>query len=216
MKIFNFNQFLFESLIDDIKDKFTQADILESIVTNSETLLKSVNAEEVNLINSFSLDVNHFTEYMTLEQLYENIEFNNALKKMKLRKDDKLESTDESETFIEQTIDIKFFLVHGKNESDLEQPKYILFQSRQKGKKWTGIKCYIVRDQIRKFYDKLTNKTIEIEKGGKKYIFSTSNAGNNWIIQKNIDTDNTFKDNLSNDEIKEILKDKNIKITIID
>ena len=210
-------QFIKENISKDIEDIIIQADILESIVTDSDSLLKSVNAEEVNFLDTFKLNADKFTEFMTIENLYNNIEFNNKLNNMKLKKS-KLESTDESETFIEKTIDIKFFLIHKINESEIEQPQYIIFQSRKKGGNWEGIKCYTIKDQIKKFYDKLTSKTIELEKDGKIFIYMTSNGGNNWVLQRTRDNqdDNIFKDNLDNKNIKELLKDSTIKITIKD
>jgi len=208
-------QFIKENIKEEIEDIISQADILESIVTDSDSLLKSVNAEEVNFLDTFKLNADKFTDFMTIEQLYNSQEFNKKLNKIGLKKD-QLESTDESETFIEKTIDIKFFLIHKINESEIEQPEYIIFQSRKKGGDWDGIKCYIIKDQIRKFYDKLTSKTIELEKDGKIFIYMTSNGGNNWILQRTRDNqdDNTFKDNLDNKNIKELLKDSTIKITI--
>ncbi len=208
-------QFIKENIKEEIEDIISQADILESIVTDSDSLLKSVNAEEVNFLDTFKLNADKFTDFMTIEQLYNSQEFNKKLNKIGLKKD-QLESTDESETFIEKTIDIKFFLIHKINESEIEQPEYIIFQSRKKGGNWDGIKCYIIKDQIRKFYDKLTSKTIELEKDGKIFIYMTSNGGNNWILQRTRDNqdDNTFKDNLDNKNIKELLKDSTIKITI--
>lgn len=213
----NYKQFISERNSKDIEDIITQADILESIVTDSDALLKSVNAEEVNFLDIFKLNADTFTEFMTIEELYNNQEFNKKLNDMGLKKD-QLESTDESETFIEKTIDIKFFLIHKINESEIEQPEYIIFQSRKKGGNWEGIKCYTIKDQIKKFYDKLTSKTIELEKDGKIFIYMTSNGGNNWVLQRTRDAqdDNTFKDNLDNKAIKEILKDSKIKINIKD
>ena len=51
--------------------------------------------------------------------------------------------------------------------------------------KWEDVKLYKVNDEVKKFYDKLTSKTIEILDGDENYIYQTSN-GNEWTLQ-NID-----------------------------
>lgn len=226
-KIKNYNLFIYEQYISDIEmkeissdeiiDMFSDADILESIVTDSEELLKTIKAEEVDMFQTFKLNPDVIKSNIQIDELYENAKFDERLNKMKLKKNN-LESSEEVDTFIEDTIIIKFFLIYDKNVSELEQPKYIIFQMRKKVEKnWNPIKCYKINSDMKLFYDKLTNKTIEIKKGEKNYIYSTNNSGNDWMLQKRIkeqETD-TFKDYLSNDEIKAILLDKDVSITII-
>lgn len=64
------------------------------------------------------------------------------------------------------------------------------------------------------FYNKLTSKTIQFDKDDKKYIYSTSNGGNDWMLGVGLKEDDVFKKSLSNDDIKAILADKSKKISI--
>jgi len=208
--MFNFNRFIFENLIDD----FTNADILENIITDSDSLLKSVEAEEINLYKTFNLPDN--IDIFDIDKLYDNDIFNLKLSEKKLKKNI-LENTEESETFIKKTIIIKFFLIFNINQEKIENPKYIIFQNIKKYKK-EPVKCFKINKDIKKFYDKLTNKTIELKKGNKTYIYNTSNSGLNWelIQSKEVQSDDEFKDIMNSDDIKAILKKGNTIISIID
>ena len=210
----NFKQFLFEN-VAEMTEVFGDADILESIVTDSDALLKSIRAEEVDWYTIFGLDKSNYGNDLQIEQINDDKNFNQALQKKKLQKNE-IESTEEYQTFIEKTIDIKFFSVYGINDSELEKPDYIFFQLKRKIEKaWQPVKCYKVKENMRHFYDKLTSKTVEIKKDGKTYVYSTSNSGNDWNL-KNIESKNDiFKDSMGNDDIKAILIDKNVSITII-
>ena len=222
-KINNYNNFLFENYIEmteyfsnDFIDTIKTLDILESIVTNSTDLLKSINAEEVDFYKTFELSPNGFKNHTEIENIFDDENFNTILKKLKLKKSN-IENNDDNETFIKDSISIKFFSIHKDDLSELDKPEYIIFQSKKKtDSKWDNIKAYKVNEDMRKFYDKLTNKTIEIKKGDKNYIYNTSNSGNDWLRSKNEDdTDPIFKDMLSNDDIKAILMSKDVSITII-
>lgn len=227
MKILkNYNSFIFEQLTPtntemieftskEIKELFVDTDILESIITSENSLLKSINAEEVNFFKTFSLDVDSFDNLNSIDELYEDEEFNKKLVSLKYKKTN-LEETEESETFIDKTVDIKFFLIHKEEQSELEKPEYIIYQSKKRGEfKWENIKCYKVNEDMRNFYDKLTSKTVEISKGEKKYIYNTSNGGVDWVLQNVDDEDKTFKRDMENNDIKAILVDEEISITIV-
>jgi hypothetical protein len=103
----NYNTFIFENATEMI-EIFNDADILESIVTDETSLLKSINAEEVDLYQSFNLNPDDMKTKFTIEELYNNNSFNKCLNKLKLKKNE-LESTDDAETFIDNTIQIVFF-----------------------------------------------------------------------------------------------------------
>jgi len=213
-KIKNYNQYLFESI--EMVEVFNDADILESIVTDSEALLKSIEAEEIDLFTTFGMSRDDVI-LSDIEKLYENEIFNKKLEEGGYKKNE-MESTEETETFIEETVQIKFFSIYKKKQSELEQPKYIVYQSKnKKDNSWDTIKAYSVNGDMQKFYSKLTDKTVEIKKGDKTYIYTTSNSGNDWQLQKNQDNQDTktFKDMMNNDEIKAILVDDDVSITII-
>lgn len=215
MKIMKkYKEFISENVFtEDIVDTFIDVDILESIVTDTEELLNSIKAEEFDFYSTFNLD--RSTSFEFIENLYNNEHFEKVLDENDLKKEN-IESTIESETFIDKTIDIKFFLIHKKDDNQLSQPIAIIFQSKpRKSNNWNEIKAYKVKEDMRKFYDKLSSKTIEIKKGNKNYIYNTSNSGNDWILQ-NIDLeDDTFKQSITKDDIKAILSDKDVNITIV-
>jgi hypothetical protein len=212
----NYNLFLYESNIEMV-EVFNDADILESIVTDTNDLLKSINAEEVDIFQTFNINPDNFDRDVSLEDIFEDEDFNKNINKKNFKKNN-IEYSEESETFLEETIIIKFFTIYKKDSSELEKPEYIVFQSKnKKSGNWENIKCYKVNEDMRKFYDKLTNKTIEIKKGEKKYVYVTSNSGNDWILQKHKDeqeTDN-FKEYMTNDTIKAVLEDDDVSITIL-
>ena len=215
----NYNQYLFEQSIENIafvSDVAIELDILESIVTDSDALLKTIEAEEVDLYTTFHLNPDIMKNDYSIQELYDNDEFNKALSKKGYKKNE-LESTDETETFIEETIHVKFFSIYKNKQSELEQPKFIVYQSKTTKSNWGDVKVYKVNGDMTKFYNKLTNKSIEINKDGKTYIYNTSNSGNDWQLQKNHDNQNnkSFKDFMSNDDIKGILVDDEVTITII-
>lgn len=211
MKIKGYKQFLTENL--EMVEIIGDANVLESIVTDSETLLKSINAEHVLMGDVFDFNSENFND---IDVLSKDADFLKKLDKKGFKKNN-IEYSKDSETFLDKTMDIKFFLIFNKEDSELEpKPEYIVFQSRAKGStKWEPIKMYKVNENIRNFYDKLSSKTIEIKRGDKNYIFKTSNAGNDWTLQNIQNKDNVFKDIMSNDEIKATLKDGSTSITVI-
>ena len=79
MKILkNYNTFIFENATEMV-EVFNDADILESIVTDSNSLLKSIKAEEVDLFQTFSLSPDNLKSNITIEELYDNKIFNDSL-----------------------------------------------------------------------------------------------------------------------------------------
>lgn len=206
-----YKQFLTENL--EMTEIVNDANVLESIVTDSDNLLKSINAEQVRMGDIFNFNSEKFND---LDILSKDNDFLKSINKKGFKKNN-IESSKDCETFLEDTMDIKFFLIFKKDESELEpKPEYIVFQSKAKGAtKWEPIKMYKVNENIRNFYDKLSSKTIEIKRGNKNYIFRTSNAGNDWSLQNIQNKDNVFKDIMSNDEIRATLKDGQTSITVI-
>ena len=208
----NYNLFIFENYVEMI-EVFNEADILESIVTNSDELLKTIDAEKItDMFITFGLNQEDFQHNITIEDFFNNKEFERNLNKMNLKKSDDVTSSDENETYLPNSVDLKFFTVHEINSSVLEKPDYIFIQIDN-----NPINCYKVNSSMKKFYDKLTNKTIEIKKGDDNYIYVTSNGGSEWNLQKsekNQETD-TFKEIMTKDDIKNVLLDKKVSITIL-
>jgi hypothetical protein len=101
------------------------------------------------------------------------------------------------------------------NSNELQNPVYLLFQVWNESiKKWDDVKLYKINDDVKKFYDKLTSRTIEIVDGDQNYIYQTSN-GNEWVLQ-NIDKENDiYKKTFRKEELQEMLASKSVTVNII-
>lgn len=209
-----YNTFIFENYIEMTK-VFNDADILESIVTNSDELLNSIKAEEKNLFQELNINPDKLESLnkLTIDELFDNKYFNDTLSK-KYRKG-LLETSVDLETFLDNTIIIKYFLIWDKNVSELERPKYIVFQSKKrKDENWENIKLYTVNDDLSKFDTKLTSKRIVLSKNDKEYTYFTTTSGNEWELEAQ-DENDKFKKIMNNDDIKAILIDDDVSITIL-
>jgi len=80
-------------------------------------------------------------------------------------------------------------------------------------KKWDDAKLYKVNDDVKRFYDKLSSKTIEVTDGDENYIYSTSN-GNEWELQNNKESD-VYQKVLRNDDFEKLVNDRKAKLKII-
>ena len=189
--------------------KFLNENILENEITRTDTLLKSIEAERVYMGDVLGFNSEKFSD---IEVLSKDEKFLNSLNKKNLKKNN-IEYSRECETFLEHNLDLKFFLIFNEEDSELAKPEYIVVQSKPiKSYTWNQIKIYKVGGNIRKFYDTLTNKTIEIKDGNRNYIYVTSNAGKDWTLQNIENKNNEFKVIMSDDEIKSILSQKKISV----
>lgn len=201
-----------EAVQIDISMDYTFSDILESLSIFQNNLLTSINAESVSFENEFNYKLEN--DEMDLELLSENSEFITALQNKAL-KIGTVENTDDYETFVSRSM--KFMPIRQEDANELMNPKYIIIQNRDESKNaWGELRLYKVRDEIRKFYDTLSSKTIELKHNDKNYIYTTSNSGNEWEIKNVKDADNTFKKYLRREDLKKLIENvKDIKITII-
>ena len=201
MKIKNYTNFLKENINPSNNS------------TDVDDLLKSINAEQVLMGDVFNFNSEKFTDIETLSQ---DGGFLSKLNEKGYKRNN-LEFSKDSETFLKNKSDVNFFLIFKEDDSELEpKPEFIVLQSKQNNGKWSSIKMYRVKDNIRNFYDKLSSKTIEISNSNNNYIYKTSNAGKDWTLQNIQNKNKTFKDIMSNDEIKAILSDGSYKLNIIE
>lgn len=185
-------------------------DITESLSVIDDHLLSSISAEEEDIHKTFDFLVK---DSESIEAISKDIDFLRSISKFGYKISD-VDNTDDYETFIDRTI--KFSLIRKKESNDLNNPDYILIQAwNETTSKWEDVRLYKVNDDINKFYNKLTSKTVEFTIGDKNYIYKTSNSGNNWDLQNSENEDSEFKKNLDKQEIKDLAKRKNLKITII-
>lgn len=179
--------------------------INESMKVFSEGLLSSVNATDYDLFSSLNISSN------SLDVLNNSNNFVLSLSSKGLRKST-MELSSDYETFLSSPC--KFILIFKINSSDLENPEYILIQFFDKKlNKWSDTKCYKINGQIKKFYDKLSSKTIEIIDGNDKYVYETSDK-NTWILISAKDSD-IYKKTMSKENLEKTIKSNKAKVNII-
>ena len=101
------------------------------------------------------------------------------------------------------------------NSNELENPIYIMMQIYNDTLgSWTNSKIYKIQDDVKKFYDKLTSRTIEIVDGDQNFIYSTSN-GNEWLLQNKDVENDIYRQNFRKEELEDLIRDKKIKINVI-
>ena len=149
---------------------------------------------------------------MDIDLLSDNTEFINSLSSIGLKKSP-VQNTDDFQTFVNKPC--KFMLIYDFNSSELENPEYIIFQTwNETLKKWEDAKLYEVNDDIKKFYDKLTSKTIEIIDGTENYIYTTSN-GNDWVLQNSQSQNDKYLKSFRKEDLQKLLDENQVKINII-
>ena len=223
----NYKNFIKENIdienIELFNDITNDLDILESIVVDSDDLFDSIDVKKIDLFQTFTLNPDDIDNNISINELYDNNSFNKCLSKLGLSKN-RLVSTDEVDTFIDDSITIEYFLVF--KDSELK-PKYIIFQKKKKNDNKNNIKCYMVKKEydrdeylkndeyidMIKFDNKLSSKNIEIRKGGKTYLYNKN--GEDWQLGPGSEETDTFKKVMSKDKIKAILTDDDVSITIL-
>lgn len=200
-----------ESIMIDLMFQ-NMVELLESLTIWHDALLSSIAAEEVDIYEIFQLPVDEYKDKLDLDFLEDHVEFINSLSSLALKKST-LEHSDDYQTFINKPC--KFMFIYGINRNELENPDYLLFQSWQETlEKWDDVKLYKVNDDVKKFYDKLSSRTIELIDGDENYIYTTAN-GNEWVLQ-NVEKENDiYKRVFRKEELQDFLEERNIKVNIL-
>jgi hypothetical protein len=185
--------------------------IKEAITTDVDGLLNSINDKKTDF---FAIHLSN-DDYInkTIDDLYDDGDFNNQLFKENLKKGE-IESTTEIENFLRKDIDMKFFFLYSRDETILDNPNFLILQY-YKNDKWYPIEIYKIDSNIDNFYKKLTAKTIKLTFDDVTYIYQTSNSGNNWILKDKQKKTEKFKENLENEEIKTLIRN-GAKLKIIE
>lgn len=200
-----------ESLVIDMQFQDI-SDLMESLNVWHDLIFSSIGAEEVDPYETFKLDRSFYQERLTLDLLSDNIEFINSLSSIGLKKSD-IKITDDFETFVNKAL--KFMLIFKSNANELENPDFIIVESwNETAKKWEVPKVYKLKEDIKKFYDKLTSKTIEILDGSENYIYVTSN-GNDWSLQNTDKENDVWRKSLRKEELEELVDSRKVKVVII-
>jgi hypothetical protein len=199
-----------ESVLIDMNIQSIE-DILESLTIWSDSLLNSVGAEEVDMFDTFKLPAEDYKDKLDLDYLEDNVEFINSLSSIALKKSE-VKLSDDFQTFLNKPC--RFMFIYNINSNELENPTYLIFQSwNETLNKWEDVKLYKIHENIQRFYDKLTSRTIELIDGD-KYIYQTSN-GNEWILQNTEKENNTYKKVFRKDELENLIENNKIKVNII-
>jgi hypothetical protein len=185
-------------------------DLMESLNIWHDVLLSSIGAEQVDIFTTFSLP-DEFKDNLDIEFLNDNVDFLNSLASIGLKKSS-VQNTDDFQTFVNKPC--RFMLIYDINSNELENPEFILFQVYNSTlQKWEETKLFKIKDDIKKFFDKLTSRTIEVVDGDENYIYTTAN-GNDWELQNGLGND-TYKKFFRKEDLQKILDEKSVKLNII-
>lgn len=191
---------------------FINEKILNRIKISIDELLNIIDQNELKLSTTFGLDDDTITIKDNISVLYNDANFNKNINKKGLKKS-KLHDTKDNQTLLDDNIILRFFFIYPKDSIELEEPKYIIIQYFDKNtNEISDIRLFQNKDSINKFYETLTDKTIELKKGEKEYIYQTSNSGNNWELKNPKQVKGHFKSELDFVEMDNLLKNKKIKL----
>lgn len=204
MRIKNYKLFL-ESL------SIENDNILESMSIIEKDLISSIAGEEMDLFDTIKLPKEDFVD-KDLNYLSKNIEFINSLSSLGLKKS-AVQDTKDIETFL--NISLKFMFIYDIEANELENPIYLIIEMWDDDKMiWTNVRLFKVNNDVKRFYDILSSKTIELFYKDKNYIYKTSNT-NDWELQNLLDETNMFKRFLNNNELIDLMKNSDISSKII-
>jgi hypothetical protein len=190
----------------------SSVDILESMNIWHDVLLSAISAEEKDIFDTLNLPKDFYQGRLTLDFLSDNIEFVNSLSSLGLKKSP-VQNTEEYQTFVNKPC--KWMFIYDISSNELENPLYIAFQVWNESiKEWEDVKLFKINGDVKKFYDKLSSKTIEVTDGDENYIYTTSD-GNTWELQ-NLDKENdVYKRFFRKDELQSLLNDRKVTVSII-
>jgi hypothetical protein len=187
-------------------------DILESMNIWHDVLLSAISAEEKDIFDTLKLTKDFYNGRLSLDFLSDNIEFINSLSSIALKKSE-IQNTDDYQTFVNKPC--KFMFIYNSESNELENPVFILFQTwNETLKEWDDVKLFKINGDVKKFYDKLSSKVIEITDGDVNYIYQTSN-GNDWELQNLKSENDIYKRFFRKDELQKLLSDRKVSVSII-
>jgi len=199
-----------ESLSIDLR--YNSIDLMESISIWHDVLLSAISAKEEDIFEVFSLPKDEFAGNLDLDFLEDSVEFVNSLSSIGLKKS-AVQNTDDYQTFVNKPC--KFMFVYKADRNELENPSYIIFQVWNESlRRWDEANLYSVNDQVSKFYDKLTSKTVEISDGDENYIYQTSN-GSDWELQNSEKENDVYKKSFRKEEMQKLISERGIRLSII-
>lgn len=187
-------------------------DIMESLNIWHDALLSSIDAQELDIFEILHLPREDYSDKLDIDYLSDNIEFINSLSSLGLKKSEAKNSED-FQTFLNKPC--KYMFIYDTNSNELQNPEYLIFQVwNETIEKWDDASLYKVNGDVKRFYDKLSSRTIEIIDGDENYIYETSN-GNEWVLQ-NIDSENDiYQKVFRREEIQDLLNTRSVSVNVI-
>lgn len=186
-------------------------DLNESLSVLHELVLDALSKEDIDLIETFNL-IEAQISTDNLENLLDDPFFLNSLRSIGLKKS-QLQNTDDYQTFLKRTM--RFCFIYPIESTDLEEPLYIIYQVwNEPLEKWDEVRLRKLQNEVKKFYDKLTSKTIELSNSDTRWIYYTSNA-NEWYLQNLDKLDKDFKKVLKKEDLENLIKTKGLVVKII-
>jgi hypothetical protein len=200
-----------ESILIDLSFQ-NVGELMESLSVWYDSLLSSINAEEVDIYDTFKLPKEDFKDKLDLDFLEDNVEFINSLSSIALKKST-VSNSDDYETFLNKPC--RFMFIFNIESNELENPAYLIFQVWHESlNKWDDVKLYKINDNVQKFYDTLISKTVELVDGDEKYIY-TITGSKEWILQNLENENDIYKKVFRKDDFQELLSSRKVKVNII-
>jgi len=198
---------IYEKSLADAKKELKNFQEELDIDITIKDLVDSIDGIELEIESVFSFLKNN----EKLENLIDNSTFKTELEERDL-KPSELFNSEDFNTFTK--LPIKWIWRYEKDASDMEIPIYIIIQYF-KNNEWSLLKMFYVQQEIDNFLEELSEITLEIRQknGDKKWIYTTSNSGEDWILQNIENVTSTFTKNLDWDKI--IMLSKHSKVELV-
>lgn len=148
-----------------------------------------------------------------LNLIAQSSDFLKKIREKQLRPTD-IEKSNETSSLVVDPI--QYIMLYNQDQSEAAEPVYIIIQSIKNGK-IAPVQLYYITSGVIKFFEYLTNRLIEVAKTSdpsKKYIYKTTNAGENWELQNKDNATSVLKDQMFGDELADLEKNKIISIEI--
>jgi hypothetical protein len=186
---------LYEKSLADAKEELKEFQDELDIDTTIRDLVESVDALEVELDSIFPF-LNGDEE---IDDLYDNSKFIEELEERDL-KTSELFNSEDFNTFAR--LPVKWIWIYEKDSNDMEMPVFVMLQYYD-GENWIEPRMFYVQKDVSNFLEELSQITLEIrdKKSDKKWIYLTSNSGEDWILQNTDDATSTFKPNIDWDSV---------------
>ena len=181
-----------------VDEPSTMSELLEKLSVVEKNLLQSIGADQLNLDAFISQNIND------LSDIKNNADIISAFGAKRLNIGN-VEHTDDYETFLLSPF--KFCLIHRDGTTDLNDPEYILIQTYNSTERtWNKVRIFKINGDFSNFYDKLSNRSIELSDGENSYIYQTSNK-NQWDLV-NREASEEFPKKLRKEELLKLINRK--------